>query len=289
MNFLLKFIIILFSGALLWATNDFNLSKDITLYEKIKETNSTNTTVINVRKVLIEGFNFFMPSYLQVEPKEDFLDLALNYDLLHNNLSTSVKVRVILPSLERSLKKISKKNKTKTTTKTYTFKITPLLRLYNSVPTLVIRPSFTFSNSVYDIISSITKKFYFNETFYYYTFQNEWKESTTLTLNEAISIKNLVFRANKTLTSKEKSNFHHNLGFYYYDKFAKYIRIYGFVTGGEKKLSPFVYYYKLFFTYRHILFNKKYFYIEITPYLMASKEWDYTVKFFANASLHLKF
>jgi hypothetical protein len=229
-----------------------------------------------------------MPSYLQVQPKENFLDLSVSYDLLHNKLSSSAKIRVILPSIERSVETISSGKKNKTT-KTYIFKITPLLRMYNSTPTLVIKPSFTFKNSVYDIFSSLTKDFSFNETFYYYTFQNEYVESTTLSFNKLVSIENLTFRANKTIESTDRSNMKYNFGVYYYNEFIKYIKVYGFTTEGESQLAPFIYAYKLFFTYRHTIFNKKYLYVEIMPYLYASKEWDYKIKFFAFISMHLKF
>jgi len=283
----MKKIILTMIISILLFGGDNNLTTEITLSEKIKETN--DTTVISVRKVIIDSFNSFMPSYLQVQPKENFLDVALTYDLLHNSLKTSVKVRVILPSVERSVTKIKENSDYTETKKTYTFKISPLLRIYKSTPTLVIRPSFTYTETIENFFSTISKDFSFNETFYYYTGHNEFKEVTTLKFNKVITIKNLTFKASKTIYSYDRHNIYYNAGFYYYDTYSKFIRVYGLTADGNTPLKPFFQSYKLFFTYRMKLFNKNYLYAEITPYLLFSKDWNFKGKFYATSSIHLKF
>ncbi|GAB6044526.1 hypothetical protein JCM11957_01240 [Caminibacter profundus] len=279
-------VIILIISKLLFS-NDENQSiiKNITLYQKIKENN--NSKIITLKRVIFNRFNSLMPSYLQIEPKENFLDLKLIYDPLKNKTSTQSKINVILPSFERSVQKINQSTK-KTTKKTYSFKITPFFTMYKSSFTLVIKPSFTYKVSI-EKLSFLTNSFAFDETIYFYTFQKEYKEISIIYLNKIIKIKNLTFKASKTTYSENPTKMYYDFGFYYYDKNNKNIKVYGLWAGGESREYPFLQSYKLFFTFRQKLFNKNYLFIELTPYFLAHKDWHYTPKFFITTTLNFKF
>jgi len=269
------------------STNENNLTKGIILSQKIKENN--NTTIISIKKIVFKKLNSFTPDYLNVKPKENFLDLKLSYDPLKKEFSAKAKVNVILPAFEKVFKKSKKSKKTDTNiTKNYTFKITPFLTVYKQLPTLVIKPSFTYKIST-QFISFITKSFSFDETVYLYTINREYKEVTTLSFDKMITVKHLMFKTSKTIYSTDTSKIFYNAGFYYYLKKKKNINVYGLSASGNNKENPFFQSYKLFFTFRQKLFNKKYLFVELTPYFLADKKWHYEPKFSIISTLNLKF
>jgi len=280
------FIIFILLSAVLLAKKDFNLTKEIILSQKVKENN--NSTIISLKKIVFKKINSFTPDYLNIKPKDNFLDLKLSYDPLKKEFSTKAKVNVILPAFEKVFKK-SKKSKSDTNiTKDYTFKITPFLTIYKQLPTLVIKPSFTYKVST-RFISFITKSFSFDETVYLYTINREYKEVTTLSFDKIITVKHLMFKTSKTIYSTDTSKIFYNTGFYYYLEKKKNIKVYGLTASGNNKEYPFFQSYKLFFTFRQKLFNKNYLFAELTPYFLASKQWHYEPKFSIISTLNFKF
>ncbi|NPA12208.1 MAG: hypothetical protein GXO62_08190 [Epsilonproteobacteria bacterium] len=256
-------------------------SDTVVINQKEKENNNTIIKEeLILKKWLIDKYNSIVPNILKGEPKDNFVDMQIGYDIKNKKIFSHLKVNILLPSLER---KIIKESKTTLQTKSYNFKVVPFLQLYKSTPTLTIKPSFTFKNL------TEYNQFTFNESLYYYTSYTEYKEVSTITLDKFANIKNLYLRAYKTYYSTDKTNLYYTFGVYYFREFYKFIRLYGFETGGERKKLPFIYYYKLFFTYRHILFDKRYLFFEFTPYLYHSKEYDFHTKVFADLSLNLKF
>ena len=272
-------------------SNNSNTS-EIILSKKLKETNTTKyEEVLFIRKFLVNNYNQLMPDFLQVEPKEDFGHLSIGYDLLHKEVNVKLKVRVLLPYFKKTITKTSSlktSGGSYTKTQSYEFKIAPYLRIYKTLPSVVIKPSFTYKRTL-STLSLISREFAFNEAIYYYLPANEAKEITSLQMKRFLSISNLSFKAEKTIYSYELDNIYYNFGTYLYDTEQKLIRIYGLTLSGERKKEPFIYSYKLFFTGRHTLFDKKYLYVEFTPYYLFSKEWNYKPKFFAFISLNFKF
>jgi len=270
-----KFILIIFIFSLLSANN-------ITLTQKLKENNSTiiQEQVKIIKNWFIKNFNYFTPDFLNISPKDSVFKLKIFYNSQTNKLQANVNAKLILPSFEKKYTKI-KLNSAKT--KQFNFKITPMIRIYKSLLTPIIKTSFTFKNDF------LIKELLFNETLYYYFIHNEYKETTSLAFKKFLTFKNLMLKLSKTYYSTQKNNLFYTFGLYFYTQAQKYITTYGFEISGERKKLPFIYSYKLFTTYRHILFNKKFTYIDITPYLQASKDWKYKIKPFINISFNVNF
>ncbi|WP_457560933.1 hypothetical protein [Caminibacter sp.] len=269
----MKKIIIVILTSFLFASNTVVIKK------KQKETNSTYVTEeVIIKKWLINKINAILPNYLQAEPKENMLNFSLGYDTKNKKYFSRLNIRLIFPSLETKYTKSTLKN-----TKSYTFKLLPIFQIYKHTPCPTLKASFTYNNQ------QLLKNLTFNETFYYYTVFTEYKEITTVTLKRFITIDNLMYKIAKTYYSTDKHNLYYYTGVYYYSDFIKFIRIYGYECGGERKKLPIIYWHRIFFTYRKILFNKRYIFLDITPYLFISKEYDYNPKIFFTTSINVKF
>jgi hypothetical protein len=269
----MKKIILVILSTILFASNTVVLKK------KQKETNtSTVNEEIILRKWLIDKINAIMPEYLQAEPKENMFNFSVSYDTYTKKTHSKLNLRLFFPSVEGQYSK-----STLTKTKTIKIKLLPILQIYKKLPCLTLKGSLSIKNET--LLKNVT----FNETIYYYTTFTEYKEITTLAFNRFVDINNLTFKISKTYLSTDKKNISYVFGLYYYIDFYKFIRIYGYEMGGQRKKDPFIYYYKLFFTYRHILFNKRYIFLELTPYLLVSKEFNFNPKIFASASFNVKF
>ena len=261
--------------SILYASNVVVLSK--------KEKENNNTIIQEetfIRKWLIDKYNAMVPSFLEGEPTENMLHLSIGYDTKNRKVYSHAKVKILLPEFEKNF---SKQSKTSLTSKTLKIKLLPILQIYKTLPTLTLKGSLTLQKE------ALFKKVILNESIYYYTTYTEYKEITTLSITRFISVDNMLLRIQKTYYSYDKTNMYYQAGIYYYTDFYTYIKSYGLETGGERKKLPFLYWYKLFFTYRHILFDRRYLYIELTPYLYYSKEYDFHLKLFFNVSLNVKF
>ncbi|NPA88007.1 hypothetical protein [Caminibacter pacificus] len=249
-----------------------------------KKEKETNNTIIQeeffIRKWLIDKYNAIVPSFLEGEPKENMLNFTVGYDTKNNKPYSKLKINILLPQIER---KFSKQSLKTAKTSTIKVKLLPILQIYKRVPTLTIKWSLTYKQD------SLTNQFKFNESIYYYTTFTEYKEITTISVQKFIAIENLLFLIQKSYYSTDKTNMYYKTGIYYYTDFYKFIRTYGYEMGGEREKLPFIYWYKLFFTYRHILFDRRYLFMEFTPYLYYSKEYDFHPKLFLNVSFNVKF
>jgi len=257
-------------------------SKEIILKKSQKEI-ETNSTIITEQKFLIFKFiNSFTPDFLNLSPKDSIFKLKIKYNSHTNEVKSSLNAKIVLPTFEKKISKIKLK-KSKLSTKTFKFKITPLFLLYKSTPTPVLKTTLSVKNDY------IVKYSEIGEVIYYYFIHNEYKETTTFLVNKIIDINNLKFKISKTYKSTDKSNLFYTTGLYYYFQSFKFARTFGFELNGERKKLPVIYQYKLFFDYRHTLFNKKFIYIEIVPYLFASKDYHYTIKPAFDVSFNINF
>jgi len=275
-----RIILFIILSLFMYASNIVVLSK------KEKETNSTQieeTTLI--KKWLIDNFNAITPDFLNVTPKDRMIDFKISYDVRTHKLTQKLNVRVLLPAFVKITKKIrtNKKNKISFLQTQYKFKILPMIRIHKQMLTPILKLSLDIKNNY------LLKEVNLNETIYYYFFFNDYKEITTLTFQKFLTINSLMLKLSKTYLSTDKNNLYYLFGLYYYSDFIKYIKTYGFEMSGERKKLPFIYSYKIFFTYRHILFGKRYIFADITPYLQASKEWNYKVKPFLTLSFNVRF
>jgi len=265
-------------------------SNTVVLSKKTKETNSTiiETTTL-IKKWLVDKYNAITPDFLTIQPKDRMIDFQIAYDVKTRQLKEKLNIRVLFPAFVKITKKINANTKTNKTKKNlffqteYRFKILPLIRIYKQKLTPILKTSLDLENDY------LSKAINFNETFYFHFIFNEYKEITTITFNRFLFVDNLMFKFSKTYLSTQKSNLFYLFATYYYSDFIKYIKTYGFEMSGERKKLPFIYSYKLFFTYRRILFNKRYMFIDISPYLEANKKWNYKIKSFLNLSFNIRF
>ena len=255
----------------------------IVLKNKTKETNNTiiqQETLI--KNWFINTINSFTPDFLNVSPKDSLFKFKTYYDTKENKIKTSLNAKVILPSFEKETSKI-KISKRNIKTKIFTFKLTPLLMIYKSILTPTLKTVMSLKNDYVIKYSEIA------ETIYYYFIHNEYKEKTTFTINKIININNLNFKISKSYYSTEKNNLYYMSGIYYYTKRKKFIRTYGFEISGNRKHLPVIFMYKLLFDYRHIVFDKKFAFFDITPYLYSSKDYHYQIKPALSVSFNIKF
>ncbi len=270
-----KFFALIFLVSLLSA-------KTIILNQKIKETN--NTIIQEEAKIfknwIIKNYNALMPNFLNVSPQESLIKFSLSYDTQQKKLQSNLNARLILPSFERQITKIKLNN---ATTKTFSIKLTPIVRIYKSLLTPIIKNSLTFKNDL------LIKSFTFNETIYFYFIFNEYKEISTVAIKRFMTMNNVMLKISKTYYSTQKSNLYYLFGLYYYTQNIKKITTYGVELTGDRKHLPFIYSYKVFITYRHLIFGNKFTYFDITPYLQSSKEWQYGIKPFLSVSFNVRF
>ena len=255
--------------------------KEIVLKQKIQENNNTiiQKQALILKNWLINNLNNLTPDFLNISPTDSLIKFKIGYDSQTNKITSSLNARLILPSYEKSATKIKLNTGN---TKSYKIRITPIIRMYKSILTPVLKNSFTYKNDY------LIKETVFNETFYYYFIHNEYKEITSLAFKKFLTLNNLMFKMSKTYYSTQKSNLFYLFGLYFYTQQKKYITTYGFETSGERKKLPFIYSYKIFTTYRHLIFNNKFAYIDITPYLQASKEWEYKIKPYIAISFNIR-
>jgi len=272
-----RFILFIILSLFIYASDTVVLSKK---EKKTKSAQIEETTLI--KKWLVDKFNAITPDFLNVTPRDRMVNFKLSYDTQNNKLTTKLNIRVLLPAFERVITKTKLKNN-KVSQSQYKFKILPIIRIYKKKLTPILKTSFDFQNQY------LIKEVNFNETIYFYFLFNEYKEITTVTFQKFLTVNNLMLRLSKTYLSYEKNNLFYLFGLYYYSDFIKYIKTYGFEMSGERKKLPFIYSYKIFFTYRHILFGKRYIFADITPYLQSSKEWNYKIKPFLNLSFNVRF
>jgi hypothetical protein len=82
---------------------------------------------------------------------------------------------------------------------------------------------------------------------------------------------------------------YYSLNFSVSNLFQKFIRSFGYTLGGNTGDNPFIYYHKLYFNFRKALFNRKYIFLEVTPYILISKNYNYKIKPAIASSINIKF
>ncbi len=267
-----KFIFLILTS-ILFASNTIVLKK------RQKETNTTSISEeLIIKKWLINKFNDIMPSYLQAVPRENMLNFTFGYDTRYEKFFSRLNIRLLFPEIEGSYQK-----STLTRTRTVKIKLLPIFQVYKKLPCFTLKSSLTLENQ--ELLKNVT----FNESFYYYTTFTEYKNITTFSVNRFITIDNLAFRFITTYSSTDKNNLKYVFGLFYYSNFISYLRIYGYQIGGERKKIPFIYWHKIFLTLRKTLFHKRYMFIDFTPYIYYSKEYDFHPKLFFTTSLNIKF
>ena len=254
----MKIIILILSAIIIYAN-------EVVLSKKEKDTpDYIKSQAITLKTFTFSTFNTLMPDFLQADTNSS-VRVKYQYEVFNKTAQWQLSAHIKLIELSKTLNKVKflDQNKTKTHTRNYKFSLKIYGKLKDGIPTITFKPYFQYKNKIN--LLSFSKEFIFNEYLEYYSiFINEYKEVSEIFLKKVLSKKDLFFKAQKTFKSNTPHNLYYNFGIYKYLHFKKKSsHTIGFVLSGEKEKVPFIYSYKLFYKFRHLLFNKKYFFVNL--------------------------
>jgi uncharacterized protein YeeX (DUF496 family) len=252
------------------------------LANNINDKNSTHKIIIGYKTNFIDRINYFIPDFLKISTEKSFINIKLYEDtLIQKTPSASIGINIKLP--EFFVKKTSKKSKNNkiTTTSTTTIKLRPMLRLRKKRIFFlqnIIEYKKNYLNNEYGVANTIN----------YYPIEGYYEES----INFAY-FKHLKYTYGTNLNiSTNKDDFpqkNYSLNFSISNLKKKYITSFGYTIGGSSTENPFIYYHKTYINFRKALFNKKYIFLDITPYILFSKDYHYKLKPAIYSSINIKF
>jgi hypothetical protein len=250
----------------------------------VNDINSTHKIIVGYKKNFIDRINYFIPDFLKISTESYFLNLTIYYDSLTKKTpSASIGINIKFPEIYiKKIKKQSKKinNKNIIENAVFNFKIRPFIKLKNRI--------FFLQNIIEFKKIYLNNEFGVSNTINFYPFDNYYNESINFAyfkhLKHTYSV-NLNISTNK----KELSTKYYYLNFPISDLKENFISSYGYELGGDTKNNPFVYYHKIYINFRKTLFNKKYIFLDITPYILFSKDYDYKIKPSIYSSINVKF
>jgi len=241
--------------------------------------NSTKTT-IGIRKSFIDKVNYFIPNFLKISSETSFFHIKIYEDTLtQKKPNASIGINIKLPELYIS--KIKSKKQTKNNYSSFTFKIRPYIR--------VKKNNIFFLQNIIEF-----KKFYLDNEYgisnkiNFFPFDNYLEENINFGyfkhLKHTYGINLNISSNNKDFHTK-----HYSLNFSLSKFKKKFISSFGYEIGGDTNNHPFIHYQKTYTNFRIALFNKKFIFLDLTPYLLYSKEYDFKIKFALSTSLNIKF
>ena len=243
-----------------------NLFADNTLLiKKEKKNNTLYKTLITVKNNLIENVNILMPNYLKIDPKTSFITSSLSYDTLEKKTDFSISLHLKLPGIKLSkIKTIFLKNKPSTT---YIKSITirPYIRLKSAQIKTYLKASLILEKKSSSIYA-------FNQHIYFYPFDNFWEEESVFIFKHTPYTLNL-----SVLTNKDIDYYDYHIGIHKLLNFNKKLFVIGFESSGKSNEKPVFISHILSFTYRQQIRSKRV-YLEIKPYILYSKNYDYKLK-----------
>jgi hypothetical protein len=238
-----------------------------------KETTYVST---EIKKSIISNINYFLPDFLRIDKEKSFINSSITYDSLTNSLDAHLSVRLKLPEIIIKKTKIESQNFKE---KNLKIKIRPFLR----VKKFKLKAFLGFFIS-YEEKNDISKGI--SNNFYYYPFDNFYSENISAVLSKNNNSFSLNFNTDKDIFPLIT----YNSGIYHlFINREKELLNSGFEIGGQTHQYPVIYWYKLFIKYRHIMFNTKRAFFDITPYLLYSKEYDFKLKPAISMSINYKF
>ena len=205
--------------------------------------------------------NSILPYYLRLGSTESLLSISVKYDTLSHKISPSAKAHIYIRLYSKTKQKI-KQIKNSEIKKTYEIKSKLGLKLRDKIPSVELKNSFKYTYK---------KLIFYEEVRIYAPFY--YKESTTLEFNN----QNKLFYITKTY-EKDQDGINYSLGIDFYKIFTKFVKTVNFEINGNTQLKPIFYSYTFSTSYRFALFNKKYFYLNINPYVLISKQYNFKLK-----------
>jgi hypothetical protein len=251
----------------------------------VKDINSTDKIIVGYKKNFIDKINYFIPDFLKISTETSFVNIRVYEDTLTQKTpSASIGINIKLPEI--FVKKIKTKNKNVNNTKkkeysSIIFKLRPFIRIKK-------HRIFFFQNIIE------YKKIYFNNEFgisnkiNYYPFESYWEENVNFAyfkhLKHTFGVNLNIYTDKEDFPTK-----YYSLNFSLSHFKTKIISSFGYEIGGSSSDNPFIYYHKLFINFRKTLFNKKYIYLELMPYVLISKDYNFKLKPAVSSSINIKF
>jgi len=218
--------------------------------------------------------NSIIPHFLRLDTNETLLTLKTSYDTLTHKTSFSAHLHLYIRLFSKKITKTKNfNNNTQKHIYTYQYKSKLGIRLRNKVPSVEYKNSFKFSFKNFIFYEEITPAVpvYYNENTTFEYIKN-----------------NKVFFITKSFTYNVKG-MDYSFGINFYKILPKIVKTLTFSLNGNTSQRPFIYSYKLSTSYRLTLFKKKYFYMNINPYILCSKEYNFHIKPAINLSINYDF
>jgi hypothetical protein len=261
----------------------------INLFASVKDINSSRT-IICYKKKFIDKVNYFIPNFLKISNETPFFNFNIYEDTLTQKIpSLSLKIHIKLPELYIKKTKLSSNNFNKKNNNvihnkkisyltTTTFKLRPILRIRKTRIFFlqnIIEVKRKYSNTEYGISNKIN--YYFN------SFREEINFAYIKHLKHTYSTN---FNISTTKESLPTKYYSFNISISNFKE--KFISSYGYTFGGDTDKNPIIYYHNIFINFRKAL-HKKYIFLEITPYILISKYYNFKIKPAISSSVNIKF
>jgi len=232
-----------------------------------------------IKRNIITNVNYFLPDFLRIDKEKSFITTGFSYDSLNNTIKPKVSVRLKLPEFVFTKVKLYSSDKNITKEKKLKIKIRPYIRVRKFQLKAFLGFIVTYKEIFY-LLKGISNNFY------YYPFDNYFTNTFKILFKQKKNSLLFEFNTDTDLFPR----FSYKSGIYHLINVKENkITTYGLEAGGESEQYPVLYWYKLFYKYRHTLFNSKMAYFDITPYLYYSKEYNFTIKPAINISVTYKF
>ena len=217
--------------------------------------------------------NSIIPYYLRLGSDKTLITFISSYDTLTHQTTTTAHLHVYIKLFSKKITKTTK-NTPKKPKYTYQYKSNLGIKTINKKLSLEFDNSFKYNINNFTLYEEIAPAI----PFFY-------KENTTLELHQ----KNKVFFISKTFTYNV-NGMDYSLGIDTYKIFLpKFINTITFSLNGNTTLKPLIYSYNISTSYRRMLFGKKYIYLNINPYILVSKDYEYKIKPAINISINYNF
>jgi len=222
--------------------------------------------------------NSIIPSFLRLNSNQTLITLKTSYDSLTHKTSVSAHLHLYIRLFSKEINSSKpRNNQNKSHSHSfyqYQYKTKLGLRIKQKKPLIELKNSFKLSFKNLVFYEAITPAIPISCT-----------ENTTLQYR----INNKVFFFNKSFTYKKKG-MSYSLGIEFYKFYLpKFIKTITFSINGNTSLKPLFYSYKLSTSYRYSLMHKKYFYLDINPYILISKQYNYKLKPAISISINYNF
>jgi hypothetical protein len=257
--------------------------EDLNISERI--ITPTHKTIVGYKKDIIDTVNYFTPNFLQISKETSSVKLKIYFDTLkQKNVKYSLNAHLKLPEFFLTKKKTKpKKIKNQETVQTNIFniKIRPIFKF---------KPErfFFFQNIIEYKTLFLNNKIGVANKINYYPFDNYYEESITfayfITLKKTYST-SLNISTNKDVLPTK----YYSLNFSVSKLQNQLIGSYGYTLGGSTDKNPFIYYHKIFLNIRKSLFHKKYLFVDIMPYILISKDYNFKIETALYSSLNVEF